>query len=478
MDKLHQANTALAKLQAAVNNQFYPRYHLAAPAGWLNDPNGLCWHEGLYHAFYQHHPFDAHWGPMHWGHATSTDMLHWQHQPIALAPSAAYDQDGCFSGSAISHQGVLYLFYTGHVIEQHHPQLLIRQAQCLATSDDGIHFTKHGIIIPAPEGYRDFRDPKVWREDDSWWMLVGARDAQGCGQVFLYQSTNLRQWQFIRVLLQSTPEQHIYMLECPDMAVFAKDKRAILCSPQGMQADGYRYRNLFQSGYYFAHSRLDQDFTHAEPFVELDYGHDFYAPQSFIAEDGRKIIMAWFDMWEANMPSQAHNWAGCMTLPRELKLNQQGIYMQPIRELQSLRQQKNIIEAGWLDNQQRLLCTNAQQLELTLSFKLPALLPEKFGFWLGSGLEFALDGQANLLKLSRHYPEYGISDYRAAPLPAGEQLDLQVFIDQSSIEVFINQGQQCFSSRIYPAAEQRQLTLFSLSGKVQLLAGCYWPLTL
>ncbi|WP_435367539.1 glycoside hydrolase family 32 protein, partial [Klebsiella pneumoniae] len=202
--RLALAQSALEKLCARRGNAWYPIFHLAPPAGWMNDPNGLIYFNGRYHAFFQHHPASAYQGPMHWGHATSTDMLHWQHEPVALAPGDKYDRDGCFSGSAVDDDGVLSLIYTGHIcLEDRGNDSIIREVQCLATSHDGIHFEKQGCVLTPPEGIMHFRDPKVWHEEGSWWMVIGARDASDNGQVLLYRGTSLRDWHLEHVLAHS-----------------------------------------------------------------------------------------------------------------------------------------------------------------------------------------------------------------------------------------------------------------------------------
>ncbi len=142
-------------------------------AGWMNDPNGLIYHQGQYHAFINIIHLVI-WGPMHWGHATSTDMVHWEHQAIALAPSEDYDRDGCFSGSAISYDNKLYLFYTGHI-------WLANQVMIVKLSNHNVLqsvkmvFISKGVVLSAPDGYMHFRDPKVWRQGGKWWMVVGKR---------------------------------------------------------------------------------------------------------------------------------------------------------------------------------------------------------------------------------------------------------------------------------------------------------------
>ncbi|WP_273827405.1 glycoside hydrolase family 32 protein [Providencia rettgeri] len=477
--QIKRANQAIEKNIKRLNTQFYPHYHLAPQAGWMNDPNGLIYHQGLYHAFYQHHPYSSVWGPMHWGHATSTDMVHWQHQPIALAPSEEYDRDGCFSGSAVSHEGKLYLFYTGHIwLAGENDDSQIQQSQCLAVSDDGIHFVKKGVVLPAPKGYMHFRDPKVWQQDGKWWMVVGARDTLDQGQILLFSSMDLHHWDPNFQVLAKTNDKNVYMWECPDFFSL-NDQFIALFSPQGKKAKNFQYRNLYQNGYLIGHWSPNSSYKITQPFTELDFGQDFYAPQTFLAKDGRRIAIAWMDMWESHMPSNKHGWSGCFTLPRELTLSKQGkIIAKPIRELKELRQSAvHFPEICLQKNTTLLLNEHATCCEIELIWDLTqSTSSEKFGFWIGNGLQFYIDNQSQQLTLMRHYPEYIISDSRHAPLPQAEQLKIHAFIDQSCLEVFINEGEINFSCRIYPEQLQRKLQLFTINQSAHLKEATYWSL--
>ena len=180
-----------------------PVFHITGETGWINDPNGLIFYNGRYHAFYQHYPFDTKWGPMHWGHVVSDDLTNWSYLPIALTPGDDCDKNGCFSGSALVHNGKLWLMYTGFIENQGGES--IRQVQCLAETDDGITFKKHGIVIgehDLPEGYApcDFRDPKVWLHDGYFWCIVAARRIDGRGRILLYKSRDLFKWAFVNDL--------------------------------------------------------------------------------------------------------------------------------------------------------------------------------------------------------------------------------------------------------------------------------------
>ena len=442
--RLHAAQNALAKLHERRGNTFYPHFHLAPPAGWMNDPNGLIWFNDRYHAFYQHHPMSEHWGPMHWGHATSDDMIHWQHEPIALAPGDENDKDGCFSGSAVDDNGVLSLIYTGHVwLDGAGNDDAIREVQCLATSRDGIHFEKQGVILTPPEGIMHFRDPKVWREADTWWMVVGAKDPGNTGQILLYRGSSLREWTFDRVLAHADAGES-YMWECPDFFSLG-DQHYLMFSPQGMNAEGYSYRNRFQSGVIPGMWSPGRLFAQSGHFTELDNGHDFYAPQSFVAKDGRRIVIGWMDMWESPMPSKREG------------------------------QQHQSISPRTISNKY-VLQENAQAVEIQLQWALKNSDAEHYGLQLGTGMRLYIDNQSERLVLWRYYPHENLDGYRSIPLPQGDMLALRIFIDTSSVEVFINDGEAVMSSRIYPQPEERELSLYASHGVAVLQHGALWQL--
>ena len=474
--RLERAEQALRDGAATRGKSFYPHFHLAPPAGWMNDPNGLIYHQGRYHAFYQHHPFSENWGPMHWGHATSQDMVNWQHQPVALAPGEEYDRDGCFSGSAVDDNGVLSLIYTGHVwLSGEGNDSAIREVQCLATSEDGIHFTKQGVVLTPPDNIMHFRDPKVWHEDGHWWMVIGARDDSDIGQVLLYKGNSLRDWTFDRVLAKADRNTG-YMWECPDFFPLG-DEHILMCSPQGIKAQGDDYLNLFQSGYLRGTWRPGQEFEVREGFRELDHGHDFYAPQSFTAADGRRVIIAWMDMWESVMPSKAEGWAGCMTLPRELTLHDGSVRMVPVEEVRTLRREHSPLSPCLLRDSVQHIADDAQALEIITRWDRPACDAERFGIKLGDGVTLFVDTRAQRLCLERDFPMHGIKDQRSVALTQGKVLELRIFIDSSSVEIFVNQGEATLSSRIYPQPGQRALSCFAAHGQAALVEGDVWRLS-
>ncbi|PSH23929.1 glycosyl hydrolase family 32 [Yersinia pseudotuberculosis] len=470
---IEKAEKELNTRQNALNQRWYPRFHLAARAGWMNDPNGLTWFDGWYHAFYQHHPYSTAWGPMHWGHARSRDLVHWEHLPVALAPEGPEDKDGCFSGSAVVNGDELALIYTGH---KYHGDPTnddnLYQVQCLATSTDGIHFTRQGLVLDTPEGLHHFRDPKVWREADRWYMVVGARTGD-TGQIRLFHSPDLRHWEAEGILAEA-PDDMGFMWECPDFFTLG-NKQVLIISPQGIAAKGYANRNLYQSGYIVGRWQPDQLFTQETQFQELDHGHDFYAPQSFLTPDGRRIVIGWMDMWESPMPEQLDGWAGMLSLPRELTLSADNrLLISPAAEVLNLRQAWSNWSITSLNNQQITVVTHCETQEVILHWDLSRTTAEQYGIALGDGLRLYVDSQHQRLILERYYPEYGLCGQRSVPLNVASELKLRVFFDCSSVEVFVQDGEACLSSRIYP--QQRQLTLFAWSGVATLIEGGAWEL--
>lgn len=306
-------------------------YHFENRKGWMNDPNGLTWFQGKYHAFFQHYPHAPRWGQMHWGHATSTDLIHWEEHDIALYPDQPYEDDGgCFSGSAIVKDGRLYLFYTSVSHE-------LGQTQSVAWSDDGITFTKYEnnpIIAKSPLGdNRDFRDPKVFRYEDEYRMIVGA-GIHNIAKLLLFRSADLLNWEYIGELLSDGRFGGV--AECPDL--FRLEDRWVMmfssvkalphrvCFAVG-DFDGKTFEPVIPRKK--VHGQLvDGD----DPFFPIETGPDFYAPQTFEDADGRRILIAWMYNW-SRQASAGQTHVGAFTIPRQLELNlRDELIMFPVEE--------------------------------------------------------------------------------------------------------------------------------------------------
>ena len=302
-----------------------PAFHVTGEKGWINDPNGLIYYKGQYHAFFQHYPDDTKWGPMHWGHVVSDDLTNWNYLPVALTPGDDFDKNGCFSGSAILHDGKLWLMYTGFIENQGGDS--IRQVQCLAESSDGITFKKHGIVIGEnnlPEGFApcDFRDPKVWLHEGYFWCIVAARKIEGRGRILLYKSKDLFNWIFVNDLFGTDSAGS--MIECPD---YNEELGFLLYCEQFQPSENGIHLNVHTCRWCVGKIDYSTGRFKEDSRGIVDYGFDFYAPQTF---GGKPIIMGWLNMWDRNVPSAKYGFAGMLTVPRSVSVKDGRLYQEPI----------------------------------------------------------------------------------------------------------------------------------------------------
>lgn len=291
------------------------KYHFEPNKGWMNDPNGLVYFKGQYHAFFQHNPYSTKWDKMHWGHAVSDDLLHWKELPIALYPDKEYESSGgCFSGSAIVKDDRLYLFYTS---------VADNQTQSVAFSDDGINFTKYEgnpVIRQNPLGYYDFRDPKVTEIDGQYYMVTGSGN-KDAGQVLLFKSDNLLAWEYVGILFESN--EYRPCIECPDFFKLG-DKYVLMFS----KMEEPTRTTHFVIGD-FENGRLLNT-----AICRPEWGRDFYAPQT-MWDGKRRILIGWMYHWGKKVPFGCP-FAGALSIPRELKLVDNAIYNYPVVEAQGL----------------------------------------------------------------------------------------------------------------------------------------------
>nr|WP_251375751.1 glycoside hydrolase family 32 protein [Paenibacillus sp. YPG26] len=461
-------------------------YHLMAEYGWMNDPNGFVQYKDQYHLFYQHHPYQPVWGPMHWGHAVSRDLIKWEYLPVALAPDSDFDRDGCFSGSAIEKDGQLVLVYTGHVVTGPDKDEDYKQSQGIAVSKDGVIFEKwqgNPVIgyneIPAEVSQKDFRDPKVFAKNGHYYVVLGSNDAKGNGLVLLYRSEDLHTWTFVNVLARSDGRFGDNW-ECPDLFSLG-NKDILMLSPQRMPAQGEEYRNLHSTMYCVGEFDCCTGKFHSEAFAQVDHGFDFYAPQSMLDDKGRRIIIGWMDMWETDMPTQhGHGWAGAMTLPRKAELHGNRILFSPVEEIENYRRNPYELHDVVLD-QVIGIHTSGDSYELQVEFEAGSA--EEFGLKLRVGTEeetvlsYRTDEQ--LFSVNRDKSGLGPGGERRVQVQLDEgRLRLRIFVDKSSVEVFIGAGEYVVTARIYPGPQSLGIQAFAkgTAGTAKLVSLYKWDI--
>ena len=418
------------------------QFHLQPPVGWLNDPNGLCVYGGQYHAFFQYGPFDVTGGVKHWGHAVSKDLMHWEPLPVMLYPDEPFDCHGVYSGSALIEGTEMYLYYTGNV---KHPgdYDYIKQGRghnvCLAVSHDGKTVTSKQCLLynkDYPAGLTcHVRDPKVFVYEGKYYMVLGARTLEDKGEVLVLESTDKLHWNHINTL--TTPETFGYMWECPDL--FCLDGQWYLAvSPQGIQC-----QNIYGCGYFAVYGDWRAHCTLGE-FHEADFGFDYYAPQSFVDENGRRIQIGWMGMPDAdygNAPTVAHGWQHCFTVPRLLTKGPGGTLLQtPVPELDARR------------SAAALTLRNGEEASLSPCFDLTAAPAGDFALTVARGVELVYTEQDSTCVLQFTDPAQASGRTQRRTKLSAPCRSVRVVGDRSSLEIFLNDGAAVFSTRYYPAA--------------------------
>lgn len=442
-----------------INAEFLPAYHLTPPIGWINDPNGFCVFKGRYHMFCQYYPYKPVWGPMHWGHWSSPDLVNWRWDGVALAPDQPYDNRGCFSGTALERDGKLWVVYTGvHRDERDE----VVQEQCLAVSEDGVHFEKYAgnPIIPVsmlPEGSdrHDFRDPKLM-DDGRGLRIMVAHRGERSGHIVTFRGSDMYTWAYAGELADGIST----MPECPDY--FPLQGRDILLTClMDQPKDGLKYQNEHHAVVYYAGKEENGRFT-AEHMRSIDLGQDFYAPQTIMAPDGRRIMIGWMQMWGEAPPNfyLRHDWQGAYTFPRELMLEGNELIQKPVREIEGLYQASKAITDMKVDG---LAETGLRARAYRLSMRITNMRGrEQVIRLMGNEEAYArlcYDRESGVLSFDRSrlswpilaLPDAEAHDLAAVQLPAMlDSLDLDILADTCSIEVFAHGGRAVLTSLCYP----------------------------
>lgn len=436
-----------AKKDFSMQKQDHHRqaFHIDPPSNWLNDPNGLVFFQNEYHVFFQYGPYSVSEGARHWGHYKSKDLVHWKALPPALAPGETYDRDGCFSGSAVVHNDQLYLIYTGH-LDDASP----KETQCVAISEDGVNFTKyaHNPVIkekPRSEFSEDFRDPKVWKQDDIYHMIVG-NNHDGSGQALLYQSSDLLNWEYQGVFAKSVGDQG-FMWECPDFIQVDGDHYLIL-SPEGM--DGVNHKSIYLQGEYDQDQKKFNQVSHHL----IDYGTDFYAPQTFVDYKGRTIMFGWLNLWESSFPTSNAGFVGSLTIPRELHSRKGKLIQEPVEELKKLRQEKIEVELAGTVEQEIEQKLEVGEFDLTFHWSKGDEFVRLFLRTSKDRTEktvVSLHVDSQRLSVDRENSGEGDTSGVSMPIDfSAKTCHLRIFMDRTSLEIFAEEGEKVFSTRIYP----------------------------
>ncbi len=474
-----------------------PQFHFSPEKMWMNDPNGLVYFEGEYHLFYQHYPDSTIWGPMHWGHAVSTDLVHWQHLPIALFPDTL---GYIFSGSAVvdwnntsglgkGNQPPLIAIFTYHLMEGEKAGRQDFQYQGIAYSHDKgrTWFKYEGNPVIPNKGIKDFRDPKViWHEPTKRWVMILSRGTQ----VGIYSSPDLKKWELASEFGEKEGA-HGGVWECPDLFEIkingTYEKRWVMLisinpgGPNGGSATQYFIGDF--DGKIFKNSNT------AETTLWLDYGRDNYAGVTWSdvpKEDGRRLFMGWMSNWDYAqiVPTQA--WRSAMTLPRELILRRAAsglrLTSMPAKELEGLRKVTYTADLTTLNGEIDLtkdLQFSPSTMEVLLEVEWLGEEKPDFGLELsnagGESYRIGYNGQENRYYSDRtksgdlgFSQKFGPKLHTAPRLDGSRSFYLQFYFDQASAEMFADWGATVMTDVFFPSSAFDQIKLYAKNGSVSI----------
>ena len=474
MNQLKKADSYIEKNKVPKDQK--PAFHVTAPVGWINDPNGFSEYRNKYHLFYQHHPYSDAWGPMHWGHCTSCDFIKWEDLPEALAPDESFDKNGCFSGSALETDEGHALVYTGVIEKDENGKKSVFQNQCLAFGN-GENYIKYdgnpvidGNQLPESFSREDFRDPKIWFDDGSYYLVAGNRKGDGLGQVVLFRSPDLKSWQYVTVLAENDGTYGT-MWECPDFFELG-DQHVLIVSPQDMRAVGNKYYNGNHVLYFLGqYNKTNCQFDYSEG-VMLDFGADFYAAQTLLTNDGRRIMIAWMQSWDINIKPAEQRWNGMMTVPRELSLINGHLYQRPVRELENYL--VNPIHYQNMEISGEVSLPGIKGRVLDLSAEVLSGDFKKLSIHIAHNDEyttcFTYNSEEQSIEFDRTYSGMRrdvVSQRKMKIDDPQSTLKLRIILDKYSAELFVNGGYQTFSATFYTPLEADEI-VFKCDGKAIL----------
>ncbi|MDH3001162.1 fructosidase [Chelonobacter oris] len=463
-----EGELAAVAARVAEDRDFRPAYHLTAPFGLINDPNGLVFDGEQYHIFCQWYPYDAMHGMKHWLHYTTPDFQ--QFTPAEpLIPSEMFESHGCYSGGALPIDDYIAAFYTGNTRRSSDNQRIPYQ-NLAVFSREGELLDKYPLVTCAPAGYSEhIRDPKPYlTAEGKVRFICGAQRTDLSGTAIIFEMDNLNTPPRLlgELKLSDFDNRNIFMWECPDLLKIG-DKDLFIWSPQGKKRETYQFQNNYHATCVIG--KLDNLNFAVEHFAEVDYGFDFYAPQTFAGTNNRQsaVMLGWIGLPDLQYPTDKYGWHSALTMPRRLSLQNNRLYQKPLEHYYPQTPTALLIEREMLID--HLDCAylgfNAEQRD----FRLELFRNDK-------GQQLTLSYQAGILCLDRSNSEQtpsmlALGEKRYCEIAHLQQVD--IFIDRSIIEIFLNDGEKALTSRFF--IPNRRHTL-SVSRPLKILSGAIKPI--
>jgi beta-fructofuranosidase len=448
-----------------------PKYHFLPPANWMNDPHGPIFYKKEFHLFYQHNPNENKWGDIHWGHAKSKDLVHWVHLPISLKPNKNKGESNCYTGSCVLHDNIPTIIYTS-IGPKRTPHR--GSEQWLATSSDEMitwKRYKHNPVMDSnlhePLDIREWRDPYLWKEKEQWYALLAGyiyRPRQAV--LLLYKSSDLRNWEYISIFAQELAKKKLTW-ECPNFFSLNGNYVLIISSFKRQyytdEVISIDRKVEYNIGEYINHQFIPGKWK------RIDHGNLFYAPTTFIDPNGRKIVLGW-------LAAKGKGWNGCLTLPRRITLwLDNKLCFSPINELQSLRTNHFRFKSLIVNDESLYLSQdfNSQCFEILMEMEL--LSADQFTLKIFKSNNIQYD---ECIRFNIQSKEFWLGKEKIIlqDLDTDNILKLQIFIDVSIVEVYIN-NREIISGQIIPKGNNSpQIEFLAQNGRIKIKKFEVWNL--
>ena len=442
-----------------------PNYHFSPEKNWMNDPNGLTYYQGEYHLFFQYNPNADVWGDIHWGHAASTDLVHWKLLPVALSPSVEAGEAHCYSGCTVIHDGVPAIFYTSIGLNDRSPEYGAQQ--WMATSSDGMvtweKYSHNPVIenrIHDKEVITFWRDPFIWKDGNAWLAVMSGTHNHTNGCILLYRSTDLINWEFLNILYET---KEFKLLECPNMIKIGEDY-VMIYSPVdklhyhiGKITDDYRFE------------------TKSAGILDGGSGRlGYYSPNTYMnAPYDRRILFGWISDFARKDEKSIHGWSGIQSLPRVMTIQNSDLCIAPVRECELLRKRLVEYDPNAMESR-HIPLGNGNSFEIVLeaeaaadsSIRLTLLessdkKEKTIILYDGKDRKWTIDRSGS--SLYEKVDKTSVS--QSVPLCKDRKIKLRLFVDCSVIELFAN-DQVTLTARMYPSLTDSIHNSMELSGSV------------
>lgn len=463
----------IMELQKKVlNSSFRLNYHIQPNVGLLNDPNGFSYYNDEWHLFYQSFPMGTVHGLKSWFHLTSKDLVHWIDKGPALLPDNQYDSHGVYSGSALEVDGNLFIFYTGNVRTNDWKRIPYQNGSWMNKQNEVSKIQEP--LIHKPIDYTEhFRDPMLFEYKGDLYTIIGAQADSLTGKILLYKAVNrdVYNWTLLSEL-NFTNEEMGYMIECPNL-VFIKETPILIFCPQGLNREKHAYNNIYPNTYVIGESFIPEEgrLTSTGKLHNIDEGFDLYATQSFNSPDGRVLSIGWVGLPEISYPTDSEGWSHCLSLVKELTLDNGILYQYPVEETKKLRGSKISADLKYMIKAPQ---NNSFEIETVVDANRKINMVVFSDKKQEQGFKISVDTSAGIIIIDRSQSgipfneEFGYT--RTIEIAKGKAVKMNIFADNSLIEIFLNNGQKTITSRLFP--DETQKYIYS----DQELTADIWPL--